>query len=542
MEYTSGREELDLRIGESLINKVVDNEYLFTNDTIESVKNILGLDFYSITKFVEKEVFNFDENKCTVLVTRRCLLLVDWFIGYIIYQKSKDISNPDKKAEYQVDDDVFPYISINGKKNFLLSDKADVSLLADRITKVTILDDICIHGITLSKTARKVEKILDGIQPKKHIEVKTCVYMYSKETISEYPDRFYKISMRADWKSLSMKILDFVNFLNLPYVSYLNSWTTPDFNKKKYDELINVLSKSEDLVCEKFNEEYNRLGKFSYFIYEKQGFLREFELVKCIRIYYSERINSICVMPYVLLKSIDSLKKEELRNLINSYINIDSKRLNDILDKGLDYIYSFLSYIASQAYGKVIFSKYKTINTITKKAVHDNISCLEKLFGVSIVKYLKKDSRFKLEEDSSKDTLYELDSALIRETFEEASKTVNEICIKSWLEFEQSSQGLGDRDEATGYIRLEELLNDATKEIEDKKEEALCKKYAYVLHILNYCDQGKLNITCIRDHGGSYLKAGELGCLCVDKVIFNEKHTDIMRDLLRHSYYRYLFL
>ena len=83
MEYTSGREELDLRISESLINKVVDNEYLFTNDTIESVKNILGLDFYSITKFVEKEVFNFDENKCTVLVTRRCLLLVDWFIGWV---------------------------------------------------------------------------------------------------------------------------------------------------------------------------------------------------------------------------------------------------------------------------------------------------------------------------------------------------------------------------------------------------------------------------------------------------------------------------
>lgn len=540
---------VNLGIARQLEQRVSKNNYLYTDAIIENVKGILGLDFYGILRFVEKEIFEFNENKCTILIPRRCLLLVEWFIGYLINHKNK--VNGTNIIEY-AKDDIFPFICVNGKKNYIISEKSDISLLCNKIEKITILDDICIHGISISKTAERIRGIIENSVEENNIEVETCVYMYSKETIKEIPNRFYKVSLRAEWLKLSTKIIDFINYLNLPYVSYLNSYTIPNCDENSFKNLLKRLLENKNLICEEFNKENNSNEKFSYFLIEKKISSNENELMKCVRIYYNKNIKTICFLPYVILKSIENFKLDEVFKLFSSYITLDEKIENAISDKKVDYIYSFLSYIASQAYWLEICKKFKDIAEVSnsKEVVQDNMGCLEKLFGSTMLAMIKENN-FKVNNLKKSNNSITINFELFKELFEVAADDIEKVCIDSWLEFEQLELQKQIGRNNFGYKRLENVLIDNYFKLEDKEKanklnkkvvEFETYKYACFLKILNYCDQGKLNITCLPDQGASYLKAGELGCLCVNKKIFNKDYSFYMRTLLSHSYYRYLFI
>ncbi len=342
MDCISEIEKINIEVASQLNLRFSKNKYLYGKSIIEKVKDILGMEFYGILKFFEREIFDFNENKCTILVTRRCLLLAEWFIGYILIQKNELESINDSNCD---EGKSFPFICVNGKKNYIISDKADISYLLknEEIVNVSILDDICIHGISLRKIASRIEDILEDLNLE-NIKIERCVYMISKETICEYPDRYSKISLRAGWKNLSMRILDFINFLNLPYVSYLNSFTISNFHESDFKKLIEKLN--EKLVCEEFDRANNRLGKYSYFIIEKDVALKQYELMKCIRIYYNTKIKSICIMPYVILKSIEDLNSSDVQKIISFYTGIDAS--NILGNRNIDFYYSFLTVLSDQ--------------------------------------------------------------------------------------------------------------------------------------------------------------------------------------------------
>ncbi|MCM1009076.1 MAG: hypothetical protein NC485_14405 [Ruminococcus flavefaciens] len=520
-------------------NPSINKDFLFTTEVIDSVKNILGLDFYGIAKFVEKEIFRFNENKCTILVTRRCSLLVDWFIGYLLHENYNDGCKFELGC---VKNGTFPFVCVNGYKNFIISDKANISylLIKEKIAKISILDDICIHGVSLYKIASRIEDNLEDLHLE-NILIERSVYMISKETINEYPDKCSKVSLKAGWVSLSRSILDFINFLNLPYASYLESFTIPEFQESNFVKLIEDLKTK--FICIEFDKENRRLGKCSYFIIEKNILLKQHELIRCIRIYYSAAINSLCIMPYVVLESMEDLTNSDIRELFKYYtgteksIKIDRSRL--------DFYYSLLSCIAS----KVYFERICAINNEFKKLkdmnpIQDSIGCLEKYFGFDILNRLDKISYIPEQDIIVDKCNQKFDEAVFKKFLQQTLPKIEEVCIKSWLNFELSGSDLNDRKDDTGYISLKKLIENYIKQqgIEETDKNFNALNYACLLNILEFCDQGKLNITCIPSRGESLLKAGELGCLCVNKIIFNSNYKSKIQFLLNYSYYRYLFM
>ena len=500
-------------------------KYLYSTKIVDSVKNILGTDFYGLEEFVKKEIFDFNEDKCTILVTRRCLLSVEWFIGYIL--------RSNKKFECYLNDSdeenfCYPYIKFNNKRNYIISDKADLRLLDKGVQSISIIDDICIHGISLRQIADRVS----GYFFDKKVE--TCVYMMSEETICVYPDKYYKVSLRADWKNLSVRFLEFINYMNLPYVSYLNSFTNK-LQEDEFNKLIKILE--QNYICLEINKEYNQLSKYSYLVLEREVSLKEHELMKCLRVYYNYNIKTLCIMPYVIIESINNLSEQEIELCFSNYINLDDDNRGLFFkNKELDFKYHLLSCIASLEYLKGFELVKDYIKNYENEIILDNIGCLSKSFGIQInnviMNYWINDNGINVKQEDLQTKIINLNENEIKKYLVKVEKEINDICIKSWLDFERSSYDVNRTQEA-GYESLEVIIS---KEIDNN-----CK-YAYLLSILNYCDQGKMNITCRPQTGESLLKAGELGCLCVNKAIYAEEYKNKILPLLGYYYYRYLFI
>lgn len=552
--------------------------YLLTSEIIEGAENILGLFFYDLKNYFKKTFYyRFRQTRCSSFVTRRCFLLSSWFLHYIEMQDTDD--KEVNQASFCVGEKYY-YIEKNGIRNYIVSDKSDVIMVLDAcpdIKTIVLNDDISIRGIHLGNavnslfalnsndTEGRLQKI-DELKKELHtdkIEVSSSVYMCSSESAVTKPTEWEVLSGGAEWRVVSQKIVDFINYLNLPYVSFINSYTKFNVEEEDFKKIIEAFINNGSLICEEFgkddNREYN--GKKSYFIIEKFMDCMEEEYAKCIRFYYNEPTKSLLIIPYVILDNLNSYVDE-----LNAINNIEDSRLVKYLSEyfidGLpkeiiDYIYSIkekaineksciynlASCIASQAHGISFISKFlpETYYEIFEKEesyVQDIIDCISLSFGRDIFEFIKKGEIFRKKVNTS--LTHRIDKTLFNNCLKTTRiKLGKGVGIESWTGHQDSSTP--ERDTS-----LKQVIKDA---YEDGDGDEISFRYAYILQLISYCDIGRMNIACTKNTCASTVKSGELGCIFVEEFLREDstlpedkEQKNKIKELLKDKYYRYLFL
>lgn len=518
------------------------------NTEEKNVKTILGLDFYGLRKFFHKEFLEFKENKITVFVTRRCLLLAKYFFNLVADKESITLNKSAK----------FPYIESGNKRNYILSDKADIDIMLNGcdseeypIKNITIVDDICIHGETIKQTSDYVKDYLSTRN--KEIEVKTHVYMCSDDSIRIRPDVYDKVSYRAEWLNLSRQIVNLTSYLNIPYVSYLNSYTWFNIKQETFERIIKNIS-NQGNICKEYGESDQRasLGKISYFVAEKEVKQYDKELFKFIRIYYSKEHKSVVVVPYVVIdklsegtsSDVDTIikttctflkryladeKSEEICNILKKLTNKDHKesRLNS-------FAYCLVSCIASQVYGTYFKETYlKTL----KGCKQDHYGFLNMAFGTKLSNIIQKLGQGQELDKGPGSVSKLLDPDQFNSWLGKTEMFVKKECEAMWVHYE-------NRDNECRTMPLNEMLD---KMGESLKDSSLNCQYALLFNLINLCDLGKISITCTKDNCCSFIKPGELGCLIARDLLREngggtQKNYAKIRELLTKIYYRYLLL
>lgn len=527
-------------------------EKFISEPSLTGAKNILGLDFYGLKKFFRIEFFDFTCDQYTVIITRRCFLLGKWFLEFLL--RDRTLSND---YSYEIQEDIPCLINKQGKKNFILTDKASMFALKNA-KRVNILDDISIHGETLKEISEKFVKEYSCQSVKRH------VYMGSRESLSYFPDRCSEMAFRAGWCDLSQRIVELIRYLGLPYVSYVNSFVKFGTTIEDFEKLIQSLAPKFN--CERFGEGEDRqdLGKQSYFAVEKNITLLPHEKLKCIRVYYSTSTQSISIIPYVIMKSIN-FNEKKIREILGKYITDTAieKCIDAIVkcseEQKASFAFNLVSCIASQSYGVYFAQNILKTDIFGEGWIQDIIGCLEMAFGAEISQLIMCPKSFrvpiiqtKLEQDKVKTEHKEVTS--LAEYKKIAEEFIKEACVRSWLEFENNDNQTA-RSEQRGYLQLEGLLNQlCTKQTLEPEKENQDLIYAGLLSLINYCDLGRMNISCPATRGESYIKAGELGCILASEYLKERSHNGKidanktnniiigLMNLLENKYHRGLLL
>ena len=506
----------------------------------QQIKNILGLDFYSLKDFFNEIFFEFKENTCTIFITRRCTLLAEFFLRYF-----------SKTTDHKVCLDNYLFFTKNDTKNYILSDKPDIDYILHlcgekEIRKINIVDDICIHGNTLNRTRKYVEEYISEFNL--DCKVETSAYMYSYETTSVIPKNFHKVSYDANWLNLSEKIVKVIRTLNFPYVSFINAYEAL-FKKNDFQSFIGSITSNEHLINFQLgyyeNEEQNR---DSFFIVEKQiPIFKEIEAQKCVRLYYNEPLNSLVVVPYVILNSLTTEENAtpdtllaEFEKIIRFYLNSNCViKIIKFIESNVDierddsrlgsFLYCLASCVASQSYGNYFFATYlENSIKVLKNWQTDCIHSILNAFGREISELIIDKNNYL---DYKNYTTIKLAKDDINASNLQAQSDVSKKCQESWFNFESRANNCASE------FKLKDVLEEKAKDNDGYK-------YAFLLNLIKFCDAGIMAIPCTKTSHESFIKAGELGCLEVRKSLYESKKiTNDLSELLESSfYYRYLIL
>lgn len=513
---------------------------------VEQVENILGLDFYILKDFFNDILFEINEETCTIFITRRCALLAEFFLRYFAETTDNRLYNSGSYSFYVK----------NGIKNYILSDKPDIDYIIklcgkNNIKKINIVDDICIHGNTLDRTLKYIKKYIKDREL--NCKVVTWAYMYSHETTVIIPDAFRKVSYDASWLNLSEKIVKVIRTLNFPYVSFINAYETL-CDENDFRSFIGTLTNNRQLIhfhLGYYEDEESR-NKDTFFIVEKQlPIYEEVEALKCVRLYFSESLNSLVVVPYVILKSLTAKENatpdillDEFKKLVSLYLKADCVfNLLQLIKNHVDlerddsrlgsFLYCMASCIASQAYGNYFFTTYlheplKNFNNWKSDCINSVLNS----FGQEISNIIQNESNY-LEYKNY--IIEKLEKESIDVSNQQACEDLYQKCEESWYNYECPSF------DSVSEFKLKDLLE---KKSIDNGIDNIGYNYAYLLNLIKLCDAGVMAIACTKTYHESFIKSGELGCLVVSKLLYrNGKIDDNLSKLLESNfYYRYLIL
>lgn len=257
------------------------------NDAKNMLICALDLHYYRILNFFEKV----SELPCNVLIftTRRCLILY-----YIFY---KYVFEEDLKKTF--------------KNKKIISDKG-ILLNSDKIKgkDCVILDDVVIHGRSLSNVVDRVKKA----EPD---NFKTYVYTYNEDAVYQVDYCAY-CTRNHSWEEVSNKIISAIIMVTFPYAVYAYSFSKRmdmkeylDFEKtitENYPTCYNLdLSLNESKI-------YNRITDLiSKNVISKVFFIDENNSEKVVRVYYNKILRTCTVIPFCFIKNLDE-------NTINEFI------------------------------------------------------------------------------------------------------------------------------------------------------------------------------------------------------------------------------
>lgn len=549
-------------------------QYLKIDSFIEGkVRNILDKDFEGISEFFNNVFFSFSEcHKLTILVTRRCFLLAEWFLSYHL-SINKEVR---QDFELTTVNDCLCIINKKTKyRNYIISDKG-ISLLIfkseirNEIKKCMVVDDILIHGRQLDKIKEKLKYIFTLFGCNNVESIEKTVYMESFESAFLPAKNKYKISFCAKWIILSRRIVAMINCLNLPYVSYINSFTKYNCDYQENDSIISVLDNNEDLIVVPFgNDSRESYGKMSFYISERNANLANCEYLKCVRYYYNFKTKTSSFIPYVILNKqeeglddIGRIKELFGKYLVESALNILTnkikgfiKNLKDTKDKKCkefvkvheeydEYIVYLLSCVASNFYAYYFFKKYLASYNI-EKWQNDTINCIKKAFGNDIYNIVSNKENYRNSYNNNNKKLYcSTDKELIENTKNIFLDKINTYCGNRWASCEEAAYF---RKEKPKKDALDVVFNNVIQIVntknEDKNEEELFNKYMSFCNIIDLCDNGRLAIAndIVNSNIECVVEAGELGVLSA-RISKDEELQNKLKSLLSDKYYRYLLV
>ena len=505
-----------------------------------SIQNLLNFNYNSLLDFFNRNFFEYTCNKLTVLVSRRCLLLAEWFLLRNIQERKDDFELTRDSGCFCIKN------KSNGLKNYIISDKGVITLLANRkifseISTCTIVDDIAIHCMHLEKIKRYISS-LNFLAKDKKVEIETYVYMESAGSIIHKPTKCAVETYDANWLPLSKKIVNMINVSNMPYVSYLNSYTKYDATDEEFDEFINKIDKNDNLGCVRFGDDVRtNLGKLSYFIVEKESKYNKYEQFRCVRYYHNYKTGVTTVIPYVVINN--KLEETELDNkdylkaifneylndsaaenisdwLVKEYVDVLKEYKSDLQEKAIeadcsDYkffvnrfnknVYYLLSCIASKSYGQYFFDKYDICLDEKIGFAQDCINCLDLTFDSHIVDIISDKSSFKQRLAGNRSVAIDIEQLdKFRHKYYNA---IDLFCKGRWVFNEEYAIS---KEETQSKISINDILSAVVGKVNDTGD--ITELMACLCIILDYCDSGFLSISC-SNRLECVIDAGELSVL-----------------------------
>lgn len=153
---------------------------------------------------------------------------------------------------------------------------------------------------------------------------------------------------------------------------YMKNYFSESLSGRKKIFELNTLSFSEMLI-------FNEVPHVNDSPFDKSFSNVEYERLK----YYYELYIEYGGFPEVVLEEKNSNKKDILRDIIDSYINVDIKTISDV--KNVQNIFNLIKTLSSRVGNRMDFSKLSSILGISRPTLYNYIYLLEQSFLISLV-------------------------------------------------------------------------------------------------------------------------------------------------------------
>lgn len=517
----------------------------YDDEVVESIKEVLGTSFYGLKTFFYEKFFDFANNICSVLVTRRCFLMAIWFLGLL--SREEDIIG---KYNFTVCNSCVCITNLESNcKHYLITDKGLPLLrkLSD-VNEVCVLDDICIHGRQLDKIKSRV-MYYSGL---KEDQVRKKVFMISQESMVIGVQDATIASTKGQWLIPSRGIVGAINGLMLPYVSCTDSYLMLNISEEENDHFLSELLEREDLIVKAFGaDERNQLGKQSFYIAERSKVAESGKELACVRYYYNCETGMALFVPYVVLDSFaDNMNEIQIERYLCAYLSSSAAKLivtelKKVFEKNIDveYVFNLLTCIASKHYGIAFAQKYLSgrFNFAQNGSDWNQDICdsIRLAFGEEIANIVMDNKNFvigaKVSEGGSTSTLLK-GCELV-----DVQPRIDDFIKGRWVQRENAALKRTDEPEKQGLLALISRIKQAGVEGQDAAVLLASNSiiaYSCLYSILDECDNGRMNIQCHNKKGECCLEVGELG---VDTVRESTDTSNIdIEYLLNYEYYYYI--
>lgn len=153
---------------------------------------------------------------------------------------------------------------------------------------------------------------------------------------------------------------------------YMKNYFSESLSGRKKIFELNTLSFSEMLI-------FNEVPHINDSSFDKSFSNVEYERLK----YYYELYIEYGGFPEVVLEEKNSNKKDILRDIFDSYINVDIKTISDV--KNVQNIFNLIKTLSSRVGNRMDFSKLSSILGISRPTLYNYIYLLEQSFLISLV-------------------------------------------------------------------------------------------------------------------------------------------------------------
>ncbi len=477
------------------------------------IEEILKEDYKDFHDFFLKAVCS--DYDFIILMSRRCLVLCQIFV-YIFILEKRELKHGPK----------------------IISDKGLYKYREEmRGKRICILDDIMIHGRTLSEIFDKISEYTKG-DPHISVYAMNAQTDFLSERIKKQIDCEYVCSA-AKWRLLSDKLISCIYVAAAPYTSYVTA-----FSSYSVKDEVSRLKEKEELEFEEITTEFQRkCGLEAYCCYEtvkiEKGVFSTFCFEQSVRFYIDQKSGKCMLIPYVFIKGQDrthpdmllhefsELLPENLYNLRKELMQEDESEK----EKAIEHKMMLLTCVLSNLY----WTHFKA-NYVPEIEWFMDTDTVAKSFGASIAEELESmlcenmEKAFDFSCDMISAPLYEKDREVselenvLESSFGEKTQKVTEIFSdyfqRAWMLDEQRAKGNEGR--FIGLPTEAFMKKGKAKGIEDRKVFSA---------LISSWDTGIAASRCACLNGGSMI-----GCFSVSGEqsyrIILEKFPYIMKSLI----------
>lgn len=330
------------------------------------LKRVSLKEYRELLAFVEK--IYLAENSLKVLLARKCSNL---FFSLIDLVREEDGGRVQRLYEQKFSGIDKPIIISNRALRFY-SQSIKEGLYKD----ILIVDDVILHGTTISQLYEEISSLLDKTNSK--IEVWAYAANDGRLLDREYivnADIVKKVSFDK-CRAITDMIIDIFYLIGQPYTSYI-----PNVILKLNSEMGKLMQefvKHPD-ICELTDEEHRHLNMNAYaWVPQKKW---ECSLFQSIRIYIDEELEQCVIVPMVSLLPINEKLIFSYSKIIEKYFYNDS--FNKMCNICTEWCYRAIIYVLSTIWCRQFFIEYLEYTTFGH--LLENASEEETNFGVRIL-------------------------------------------------------------------------------------------------------------------------------------------------------------